>query len=189
MLPPLRPAASPVVLALAASLAAAAPAAAKTLVFCSEGSPENFYPGVNTTGYLPSLPSLLAPGSGSAIAAGPISVSLAFLDPAALLVTSAASAFAGAVVINGMVIQPTVVAHAFVHDGHDGEVVALDPSLGAEEGLFAVLIWFFHSVSLGDVNRDENAMQVDDPDHPMADDTAQDIVDSTDDNMIVDVEV
>ena len=24
--------------------------AAKTLVFCSEGSPENFYPGVNTTG-------------------------------------------------------------------------------------------------------------------------------------------
>jgi ABC-type transport system substrate-binding protein len=23
---------------------------AKTLVFCSEGSPENFYPGVNTTG-------------------------------------------------------------------------------------------------------------------------------------------
>lgn len=30
--------------------AAAAPVAAKTLVFCSEGSPENFYPGVNTTG-------------------------------------------------------------------------------------------------------------------------------------------
>jgi dipeptide transport system substrate-binding protein len=29
---------------------AAAPLAAKTLVFCSEGSPENFYPGVNTTG-------------------------------------------------------------------------------------------------------------------------------------------
>ncbi len=29
---------------------AAAPVAAKTLVFCSEGSPENFYPGVNTTG-------------------------------------------------------------------------------------------------------------------------------------------
>jgi dipeptide transport system substrate-binding protein len=28
----------------------AAPLAAKTLVFCSEGSPENFYPGVNTTG-------------------------------------------------------------------------------------------------------------------------------------------
>ena len=26
------------------------PAAAKTLVYCSEGSPENFYPGVNTTG-------------------------------------------------------------------------------------------------------------------------------------------
>jgi dipeptide transport system substrate-binding protein len=23
---------------------------AKTLVFCSEGSPENFYPGINTTG-------------------------------------------------------------------------------------------------------------------------------------------
>jgi dipeptide transport system substrate-binding protein len=29
---------------------AMAPAAAKTLVYCSEGSPENFYPGVNTTG-------------------------------------------------------------------------------------------------------------------------------------------
>ena len=29
---------------------AAAPLAAKTLVYCSEGSPENFYPGVNTTG-------------------------------------------------------------------------------------------------------------------------------------------
>jgi dipeptide transport system substrate-binding protein len=29
---------------------AAAPLAAKTLVFCSEGSPENFYPAVNTTG-------------------------------------------------------------------------------------------------------------------------------------------
>src|SRR6478672_2868717 len=32
------------------ALAAAAGAGAKTLVFCSEGSPENFYPGVNTTG-------------------------------------------------------------------------------------------------------------------------------------------
>ncbi len=32
------------------ALLAAAPLAAKTLVFCSEGSPENFYPGVNTTG-------------------------------------------------------------------------------------------------------------------------------------------
>src|SRR5919206_4403014 len=29
---------------------AAAPLSAKTLVFCSEGSPENFYPAVNTTG-------------------------------------------------------------------------------------------------------------------------------------------
>jgi dipeptide transport system substrate-binding protein len=29
---------------------AAAPLAAKTLVYCSEGSPENFYPGINTTG-------------------------------------------------------------------------------------------------------------------------------------------
>jgi dipeptide transport system substrate-binding protein len=29
---------------------AVTPAAAKTLVYCSEGSPENFYPGVNTTG-------------------------------------------------------------------------------------------------------------------------------------------
>jgi dipeptide transport system substrate-binding protein len=32
------------------ALVAAAPLSAKTLVFCSEGSPENFYPGVNTTG-------------------------------------------------------------------------------------------------------------------------------------------
>src|SRR5436190_6614711 len=31
-------------------LLAAMPASAKTLVFCSEGSPENFYPGINTTG-------------------------------------------------------------------------------------------------------------------------------------------
>src|SRR5437764_9414185 len=29
---------------------AASGASAKTLVFCSEGSPENFYPAVNTTG-------------------------------------------------------------------------------------------------------------------------------------------
>ena len=36
-------------LALPAALALV-PAAAKTLVFCSEGSPENFYPAVNTTG-------------------------------------------------------------------------------------------------------------------------------------------
>ena len=36
-------------LALPAALALV-PAAAKTLVYCSEGSPENFYPGVNTTG-------------------------------------------------------------------------------------------------------------------------------------------
>ncbi len=36
-------------LALPAMLAVV-PASAKTLVFCSEGSPENFYPGVNTTG-------------------------------------------------------------------------------------------------------------------------------------------
>jgi dipeptide transport system substrate-binding protein len=34
----------------ALALAAASGASAKTLVFCSEGSPENFYPGVNTTG-------------------------------------------------------------------------------------------------------------------------------------------
>ena len=29
---------------------AVAPVSAKTLVYCSEGSPENFYPGINTTG-------------------------------------------------------------------------------------------------------------------------------------------
>ncbi len=38
-------------LLLPAALAiACGSAAAKTLVFCSEGSPENFYPAVNTTG-------------------------------------------------------------------------------------------------------------------------------------------
>ena len=36
--------------ALAALLAAAAPGQAKTLVYCSEGSPENFNPMINTTG-------------------------------------------------------------------------------------------------------------------------------------------
>lgn len=39
-----------VVAAVAVSILAATPLAAKTLVFCSEGSPENFYPGINTTG-------------------------------------------------------------------------------------------------------------------------------------------
>ena len=34
----------------ALALAAASPAAAKTLVFCAEGSPENFNPMINTTG-------------------------------------------------------------------------------------------------------------------------------------------
>src|SRR5437868_6166883 len=34
----------------ALAIAAAAGAHAKTLVYCAEGSPENFYPGVNTTG-------------------------------------------------------------------------------------------------------------------------------------------
>ena len=40
------------VLALAAALAATMPlsAVAKTLVYCSEGSPENFTPALNTTG-------------------------------------------------------------------------------------------------------------------------------------------
>src|SRR5437588_11044920 len=40
-------------LAIAISICALmtpAPLTAKTLVFCSEGSPENFYPGINTTG-------------------------------------------------------------------------------------------------------------------------------------------
>src|SRR6202158_5326097 len=32
------------------ALLTAAPLSAKTLVFCSEGSPENFYPAINTTG-------------------------------------------------------------------------------------------------------------------------------------------
>jgi dipeptide transport system substrate-binding protein len=38
-----------IALCLPAALAVT-PVAAKTLVYCSEGSPENFYPGVNTTG-------------------------------------------------------------------------------------------------------------------------------------------
>jgi dipeptide transport system substrate-binding protein len=33
-----------------ATLVAATPVSAKTLVYCSEGSPENFYPAINTTG-------------------------------------------------------------------------------------------------------------------------------------------
>jgi dipeptide transport system substrate-binding protein len=36
--------------AVVVALLASTPLSAKTLVFCSEGSPENFYPGVNTTG-------------------------------------------------------------------------------------------------------------------------------------------
>jgi dipeptide transport system substrate-binding protein len=36
--------------AIAVMLLASTPLSAKTLVFCSEGSPENFYPGINTTG-------------------------------------------------------------------------------------------------------------------------------------------
>ena len=32
------------------ALLALAPASAKTLVYCSEGSPENFSPSINTTG-------------------------------------------------------------------------------------------------------------------------------------------
>src|SRR5713226_8404564 len=36
--------------ALALAIAGGHAASAKTLVYCSEGSPENFYPGINTTG-------------------------------------------------------------------------------------------------------------------------------------------
>jgi dipeptide transport system substrate-binding protein len=47
----LRPTKSALLCAVALPLILAmAPVAAKTLVFCSEGSPENFYPGINTTG-------------------------------------------------------------------------------------------------------------------------------------------
>ena len=35
---------------LATTMLAAGPAMAKTLVYCSEGSPENFNPQINTTG-------------------------------------------------------------------------------------------------------------------------------------------
>ena len=37
-------------LGLAAAMGLAAAAQAKTLIYCSEGSPENFYPAINTTG-------------------------------------------------------------------------------------------------------------------------------------------
>ena len=47
----LRPQARALIAAFALpAMLAAAPLAAKTLVYCSEGSPENFYPAVNTTG-------------------------------------------------------------------------------------------------------------------------------------------
>ena len=38
------------VAASASLMLAAAQTSAKTLVYCSEGSPENFYPAINTTG-------------------------------------------------------------------------------------------------------------------------------------------
>ena len=47
----MRPSKTALLCALALpALLALAPASAKTLVYCSEGSPENFYPGINTTG-------------------------------------------------------------------------------------------------------------------------------------------
>jgi dipeptide transport system substrate-binding protein len=45
-----RPQALAIAAATLATLLSAGTASAKTLVFCSEGSPENFYPGINTTG-------------------------------------------------------------------------------------------------------------------------------------------
>jgi dipeptide transport system substrate-binding protein len=41
---------TPLLAAVAIALLGSTPLSAKTLVFCSEGSPENFYPGINTTG-------------------------------------------------------------------------------------------------------------------------------------------
>src|SRR6185312_12948156 len=41
---------TPFLAATAIALLGSTPLSAKTLVFCSEGSPENFYPGINTTG-------------------------------------------------------------------------------------------------------------------------------------------
>ena len=47
----MRPSKSALLCALALpALLALAPASAKTLVYCSEGSPENFSPSINTTG-------------------------------------------------------------------------------------------------------------------------------------------
>ncbi len=45
-----RPQALAIAAATLATLLSAGAASAKTLVYCSEGSPENFYPGINTTG-------------------------------------------------------------------------------------------------------------------------------------------
>ena len=45
-----RPRALAIAAATLATVLTAGAASAKTLVFCSEGSPENFYPGINTTG-------------------------------------------------------------------------------------------------------------------------------------------
>ena len=45
-----RPQALALAAATLATVLTAGAASAKTLVFCSEGSPENFYPGINTTG-------------------------------------------------------------------------------------------------------------------------------------------
>ena len=45
-----RPQALAIAAATLATVLTAGAASAKTLVFCSEGSPENFYPGINTTG-------------------------------------------------------------------------------------------------------------------------------------------
>jgi len=47
---PARPLKALAPLALAAALLAAPALQAKTLVYCSEGSPENFIPALNTTG-------------------------------------------------------------------------------------------------------------------------------------------
>ncbi len=50
MHPPRRSGSAFVALSLAAALLAAPALQAKTLVYCSEGSPENFSPALNTTG-------------------------------------------------------------------------------------------------------------------------------------------
>ena len=62
---------SSIVAIAVAMLLSSTPLSAKTLVYCSEGSPENFYPGVNTTGTSFDANSRSTAASSSSSAAAP----------------------------------------------------------------------------------------------------------------------